>query len=1258
MNQTSPLLGKMNSLDKEETLRIQAEPQGPQNPEEPLNMDSADLGKKKSAIKRRITAQMKVLREILKSEELTSRTKIRFKMNVMENTLQELDDLIKPLRISDVPEDDLQKLEDYFAVEQDRVLSMAADVQDHLESRCDEATTDFGSNQDQYRRFQMEERQRLRKEIEINNAHEDRMSQELKKTKSQTEEMRSKLEELELGDRKDDFKQEIPNTNTVLKSDKSFGPKVSWMAHPTNGFGGRGAKSSIKTEMMVYQGKPLEFTNWSNMFHSLVHCTSKSAAEKMGLLRASLGPTCQKVVEGFSNTEEHYHQALSVIYRRFGNEKIIRKAHIQAIRDLPSVRPNDPDSFTNFADQLQGHLRVALSLLPRGDGLLQTILEDVELKLDRVEFMRWRDFSETLSEELRIDHFADWVMKQADKVREHRQVVEPNPKPTGTRSRGSWNQIETERGPSCKICRAPHKTRNCARFKEANPQRRGDLAREHGMCFICLEIGHRAFACSRKNEIVCRQEGCGRRHHTWLHQDHRQPQRPSQDQPGCPTSLRENSSHIHSVNVQAGLGVIPVRCSMGSKQVIANALVDEGSDTTIVSERIMKELGIPRPKTKPVTINLVSKKSRCFAASIQFEVAGINDREGHSIIAMTLPKVCKNLRGYSWKKIQSEIAHLADLPLEEISRPVELLIGADNLHFISPMECRGGTKDQPFAMRCELGWVVRGRIPRQVGLENMTPSLNWCQGTEDSLETLVRDFFNSERFGSEIIQEGRPVWSQEEAYGMKLIEQGTRKIPNEPGYEASLPWKSGLKPKNDPVAAEKRFESLKKKMASKPEFAIDYKKAINVYLDKGYAQEVTSKEEWEHPNQRWLPHHGVYKNPSSRKVRVVFDSAAKFHGLSLNDCLYTGPKLQGELLPLLVGFREYPVGVTADIEAMYSRIRMNEDDARYHRFLWEDDNGEIKLYQMTGVVFGDSPSPCQAIHTLSRTAEDFGSPEILDLIEKRFYMDDYVNSFVNEKEAITTSKQLVGVLQHGNFHLGSWLSNSEQVLKSMEYKKEDIVCQDVLSSQAIPRTMKEGQVLGMTWKPDEDCLGFALKNFQFGDVVFTRRGLLRKLAGVFDPLGLVAPFTVKGKIMMQKLSKMSKDWDEELDPKIVDSWRHWVESATHLREVKIPRCLFPKGTKSTQLHVFCDASVEAFAAVAYVRIEKSSGEIETRLVLSKTRVAPVKPISIAKLELNGALLGARIAEMLGKILREPIERRVLWTDSTAVLGWIQATASY
>ncbi|TRY71931.1 hypothetical protein TCAL_14857 [Tigriopus californicus] len=187
-----------------------------------------------------------------------------------------------------------------------------------------------------------------------------------------------------------------------------------------------------------------------------------------------------------------------------------------------------------------------------------------------------------------------------------------------------------------------------------------------------------------------------------------------------------------------------------------------------------------------------------------------------------------------------------------------------------------------------------------------------------------------------------------------------------------------------------------------------------------------------------------------------------------------------------------------------------------------------------------------------------------------------------------------------------------------------IGAQDQNPSQVMDLTSKEGQVLGLTWNLREDSLGFALKNFKVEDIVFTRRGLLRKLAGVFDPIGLAAPFIVKGKIMMQGLSKMAKEWDEKLDSKDVEVWR----------------------------------DIEAFAAVAYVRNEMQTGEIKIRLVMSKTRVVPVKPISIAKLELNGAVLGARIIGFLERTFRQPINRRVLWTDSTAVLGWIQATASY
>ena len=111
-----------------------------------------------------------------------------------------------------------------------------------------------------------------------------------------------------------------------------------------------------------------------------------------------------------------------------------------------------------------------------------------------------------------------------------------------------------------------------------------------------------------------------------------------------------------------------------------------------------------------------------------------------------------------------------------------------------------------------------------------------------------------------------------------------------------------------------------------------------------------------------------------------------------------------------------------------------------------------------------------------------------------------------------------------------------------------------------------------------------------------------------------------------------------------------MERLEELKDLKIPRCIRPAVGKDikTELHVFCDASEEAFAAVAYLRTVKGGKHLLSNIIMAKTRVAPKKTISVAKLELQAALLGSRKAKTLGEELTIMINRRKLWTDSSCV----------
>ena len=249
-------------------------------------------------------------------------------------------------------------------------------------------------------------------------------------------------------------------------------------------------------------------------------------------------------------------------------------------------------------------------------------------------------------------------------------------------------------------------------------------------------------------------------------------------------------------------------------------------------------------------------------------------------------------------------------------------------------------------------------------------------------------------------------------------------------------------------------------------------------------------------------------------------------------------------------------------------------------------------------------------------------------------MDDYLDSFDVPEEAIRVGGCVREILRKGDFNLTKWISNSGEVRKAFGVEKNDGIT-DVSGKE-------EGiKVLGVAWTQEADVFTFRINNTQ--NVIYTRRGLLSKIAGMFDPLGLAAPATIKGKIGLQKMTIAHAGWDEPLDEEERTWWDKWLKKLEELRSLRIPRCIRPvPGTDiETEMHIFCDASEEAFAAVAYLRTVRDGRYLSSNIIIAKTRVAPKRTISVAKLELQATLLGSRIAKTLGDEMTLPIHRRRL-----------------
>ena len=175
------------------------------------------------------------------------------------------------------------------------------------------------------------------------------------------------------------------------------------------------------------------------------------------------------------------------------------------------------------------------------------------------------------------------------------------------------------------------------------------------------------------------------------------------------------------------------------------------------------------------------------------------------------------------------------------------------------------------------------------------------------------------------------------------------------------------------------------------------------------------------------------------------------------------------------------------------------------------------------------------------------------------------------------------------------------------------------------------------------------------DVVYSKRGFLKKLAMLFDPLQMLAPFTIRAKMAMQKTWLLGLDWDDEFPSNLKKTCQEWFSQLPELSGVQVPRCyrVNEKRVAATSIHTMVDASLLAYAAVSYVRHEYEDGEVTVQFAAAKAKVAPTKATTVPRLELMAAVLGLRLARKVSELLDIPFENCTLWTDSKDVICWIQ-----
>ena len=239
----------------------------------------------------------------------------------------------------------------------------------------------------------------------------------------------------------------------------------------------------------------------------------------------------------------------------------------------------------------------------------------------------------------------------------------------------------------------------------------------------------------------------------------------------------------------------------------------------------------------------------------------------------------------------------------------------------------------------------------------------------------------------------------------------------------------------------------------------------------------------------------------------------------------------------------------ADIEQMFHQVKIIDSDQPALSFLWRnfDTSRPPDTYQMTVAIFGAKCSPAIANYVLQRTAEEhctdtLASRAAAAAAKRHFYMDDFLKSEESVNAAKTMQKSITELLAKGGFRLTKWVSSSPQVIQDIEDgDKVDM---------SIPGQDKQ-RALGCIWMLSTDTLGIQSR---LANEENTKRGVLKQMALVFDPLGFVAPYILLAKMIIQSLWTLKYDWDVELQGTEIGKWKSWLSQLTQLDEVQIPRC--------------------------------------------------------------------------------------------------------
>jgi hypothetical protein len=1010
-----------------------------------------------------------------------------------------------------------------------------------------------------------------------------------------------------------------------------------------------------------FNGNILEWEPFFDCFKVLVHNEDYySPAQKFSYLRSTLSGPALDMIKSIPMSEANYEVAIKRLQSRYENKSLVIQTHIRSILDFPSVKIATSGALQELHSHVTTHV-AALEALGQPINYWDAWLITVVLrKLDTSTIHSWQ-LKHTTTElptyaELETFLASRCVAFESSETWSNATDV----RKTGSSNHSKKSLLVAKDSPEekCACCNQVHKLFACRKFKDMSQVERFKIVRSARLCFNCLSSFHIAPSCQSKS--VCQR--CKGRHNTLIHFDKGnqldESNQVNNDQPPIqqiPTNSSDNqqsqvqsclAARSNDTHVFLATAVVLIADRYGVKKQ-CRAVLDSGSQINFVSKRLASILGLSR-KSADLPISGIGANRVHSTATVTLSIESRLRRFSTSLICHVLPTIIDSLPQFP---IQSKILKIPNDYLDELADPaylssghVDLLIGGGIFFDLLEAERVSLGQGSLCLQNTKLGWVLAGEVGAV------------CLLNVNSIGQPIEDEWISTNMGREPAygchSKGNKKCLEEQEAAKHFIETATR---DEHGrFVLKLPLKPEVSDLGDTFnMATCRFLSVERRLHKDEALKEAYIAFMEEYRKAGHMVEVIEDMK---PNRLfYLPHHPVFKESSlTTKLRVVFDASAKSTtGISLNEVLLKGPTVQEELFDILVRFRKHQYVLTADVEKMFRQVAVATQDQDLQRILWRTRPSEtLRSYKLTTVTYGTTSASYMATQCLVVLAEEHNQsyPEASRAIKRDFYMDDLMTGAESIEECVILQEQISLILDSAQLPLRKWCSNSEEILKSVEFRGKEPLYVIHTETEDVVKS------LGLCWKPTNDEFGFQVVPIPVRAQV-TKRILLSDLNKIFDPLGFLTPVLIKGKIFLQQLWQLKIGWDNPLPNEMKIRWELFYQELEELGSLPIPRKCKPYISKAIELHGFSDASQEAYGGCIFVRSKDDDGNWHSHLLCAKSRVAPLKGATIPRMELCGALVLARLAEKVAAAWSLDISHFHFWTDSMVVLGWLNCQIS-